>query len=362
MITFYPGPSKLYPQVAQYLQDACACGVLSINHRSAGFMDILQETLRLMHLKLHIPDDYTIYFTSSATECWEVVAQSLTSRHSAHHYNGAFGKKWFSYTSHIVPQTSGSLFQVEHTLPFDLFELENDQRRADFNAQRLSEAEVLCLTQNETSNGTQINNADLAVLRNKTSGIVAIDVTSSLGGVALDWAAGDVWLASSQKCLGLPAGLGILVCSPRALQHATQVADVLRYNSLLFMHENFSKYQTHYTPNALVIYLLMRLLQQLENIETIAIRTQKRAQDWYNFLENHPHWQPLVQNPAVRSDTVIAVKGAPDAIAQLKKSAVQAGITLGNGYGEWRNNTFRIANFPAISHEEITTLQDFLRV
>jgi phosphoserine aminotransferase len=361
MLTFYPGPSKVYPQVAQYMQDAFEAGVLSMNHRSAGFMDILKTTLHLMHQKLNIPDDYTVYFTSSATECWEIVAQSLTSRHSAHHYNGAFGKKWFSYASHIVPQTSGSLFQVAHTLPFDLFELEADTRRADFNRTRLAEAEVLCLTHNETSNGTHINMADLATLRACTSAIVAVDATSSLGGVVLDWTLADVWLASSQKCLGLPAGLGVLVCSPRALQHAQQVADQLRYNNLLFIHENFEKFQTHYTPNALGIYLLMRVMQQVDNIETVGAATQKRAQAWYHFLENETSWQALAQNTLVRSDTVVAVTGAPDAIESIKKKATAAGITLGNGYGEWRNITFRIANFPAIEPTEIEILKDFLR-
>jgi len=361
MITFYPGPSKVYPQVAQYLQDAFQEGVLSMNHRSEGFIDILRETLRLMRLKLDIPADYSIYFASSATECWEIVAQSLTARHSAHHYNGAFGKKWFSYAAHIVPQTSGSLFQVEHTLPFDLFELENDQQRADFNRQRLAQEEVLCLAQNETSNGTQIKMNDLATVRAQTGGLVAVDVTSSLGGVALDWALGDVWLASSQKCLGLPAGLGVLVCSPRALQHAQQVGDVWRYNSLLFMHQNFEKYQTHYTPNALGIYLLMRVMQQVDNMDQISTKTKQRAEDWYAFLENETTWKPLVKNAAVRSDTVIAVSGAAVAVETLKKRALMAGITLGNGYGEWKNTTFRIANFPAIDDGEIDLLKAFLR-
>jgi phosphoserine aminotransferase len=69
----------------------------------------------------------------------------------------------------------------------------------------------------------------------------------------------------------------------------------------------------------------------------------------------------LVENPATRSDTVIAVKGESEAITKIKKEAQTAGITLGNGYGEWRNNTFRIANFPAINEEEISQLKTFLK-
>lgn len=359
MITFYPGPSKIYPQVEQYLQDAYRSGILSMNHRSQGFMDVLKETMRLMREKLAIPADYSIYLVSSATEAWEIVAQSLTQQHSAHHYNGAFGKKWFSYATHIVPQTSGSLFPINQTLPYHLFQ--EGEERAAFNRQRLSDYEVLCLTHSETSNGTQIRMQELAEIRSLTPALIAIDATSSMGGVAFDWTLGDVWFASVQKCFGLPAGMGIMVCSPNALEKARQVNDILRYNSLLFVHENFEKYQTHYTPNTLGVYLLMRVMEQLEPIATIDQRTVERAAHFYQFLKNETSWEPLVTNNATRSDTVIAVKGEPQAIAALKKDATLAGITLGNGYGEWKNNTFRIANFPAIEDEEMAQLKSFLR-
>lgn len=361
MITFYPGPSKIYPQVEGYLQDAFQTGILSMNHRSEGFMEVLRETIRLLHLKLNIPVDYSIYLVSSATEAWEIIAQSLTSHHSAHHYNGAFGKKWFSYATHIVPQTSGSLFAIEHTLPYHLFEYEKDDARADFNRLRLEEYEVLCLTHSETSNGTQIRMEDLRQIRELTPALVAIDATSSLGGSHFDWQLGDVWFASVQKCLGLPPGLGIMVCSPNALAKAQKVNDILRYNSLLFIHENFEKYQTHYTPNTLGIYLLMRVLQQLPPIADVSAIVEQRAREWYSFVENETKWTPLVQNPNTRSDTVIAIKGEPSQIQSIKSDAKKAGITLGNGYGEWKNTTFRIANFPALEDWEIEKLKDFLR-
>lgn len=359
MITFYPGPSKIYPQVEQYLQDAYRSGILSMNHRSQGFMDVLKETLRLMHAKLAIPADYSIYLVSSATEAWEIVAQSLTKQHSAHHYNGAFGKKWFSYATHIVPQTSGSLFPINQTLPFHLFQ--EGEERAAFNRQRLSDYEVLCLTHSETSNGTQIRMQELAEIRSLTDALIAVDATSSMGGVAFDWTLGDVWFASVQKCFGLPAGMGVMVCSPKALEKARQVNDILRYNSLLFVHENFEKYQTHYTPNTLGVYLLMRVMEKIELIAAIDQQTVKRAESLYQFIENETDWEPLVTNRATRSDTVIAIKGESEAIAALKKEATLAGITLGNGYGEWKNNTFRIANFPAINDEEMAQLKSFLR-
>ena len=130
------------------------------------------------------------------------------------------------------------------------------------------------------------------------------------------------------------------------------------------MHENFSKFQTPYTPNGLGIYLLMRVLQQVPGIEEVSARTKQRAADWYAFFEQEmagSSFKLLIDDPATRSDTVIAVSGAEQAIKAIKAAAQQAGITLGNGYGDWKATTFRIANFPAITDEEIGTLLQFFR-
>ena len=68
MITFAAGPSKVYDSLPTYLQEAYQEGILSANHRSGAFMQLYQETESLMRQKLHMPEDYKLIFTSSATE------------------------------------------------------------------------------------------------------------------------------------------------------------------------------------------------------------------------------------------------------------------------------------------------------
>ena len=297
-------------------------------------MDVVKETVRLLHEKLDIPADYHVALVSSATECWEIVAQSLTAEASLHPHNGAFGKKWAEYAYKIKQPTS------------------------------LSDADVLCIVQNETSNGTQVSMKTLAKFRREFSALIAVDAVSSMAGIAFDWTLADVWFASVQKCFGLPAGLAVLIYSPAALQRAEEIGENAHYNSLLFIHENFSKFQTPYTPNGLGIYLLMRVLQQVPPIAQVNAITKKRAADWYAFFEQEMSgylFRILISDTAIRSDTVIAVEGSEADIKAIKAAAQQAGITLGNGYGDWKNTTFRIANFPAITDEEIGTLKQFLQ-
>ena len=328
--------------MATYLQDAMNEGILSQNHRSMPFMEMLKECILVFKQTQNIPDNYEVYFTSSATECWEIVSQSLKKKHSHHIFNGAFGEKWFEYASRLGKTTSSSKFDFQEILDENIS----------------SSADVWCFTQNETSNATQINNSFFGKLNTKA--LIAVDVTSSLGGIELDWKSGDIWLASVQKCLGLPAGMGIIICSPKAIKCAEEIGDYNHYNSLLFIRDNFKKSQTHYTPNILGIYLLMRIMQQVPDIQTINSHIKKRAKDFYTFIDKETNLDLLITNKEVRSETVIAIKGTVDEILVLKQKAKENNIILGNGYGEWKDTTFRIANFPAIEDWEFDKLKTLL--
>lgn len=347
MITFYPGPSKVYPEIEHYLSDAYKSGILSVNHRSEPFMKMLKETIEMMKLKLEIPADYEIYFCSSATECWEIVAQSLVKTKSLHVFNGAFGEKWMEYTQKIKPASNGLFFDL-NSLP-EISDIIADQ-----------DSDVICLTHNETSNGTALPDSFFAELRKQTNKVIAVDSTSSMAGVVFPWKEADVWYASVQKCFGLPAGLSVLIVSPKAFQHAEKIGERDHYNSLLFVRDNFLKYQTPYTPNALGIYLAGRVMEQVEVLSEISVQIKERARNWYRFL-SESGFNVLVENEGVRSDTVIAVSGEKEQIASIKKAAKENGILLGNGYGSWKETSFRIANFPAITFDEISQLKVFLK-
>jgi phosphoserine aminotransferase len=68
----------------------------------------------------------------------------------------------------------------------------------------------------------------------------------------------------------------------------------------------------------------------------------------------------LITNKKVRSETVIAIKGTVDEILILKQKAKKNNIILGNGYGIWKDTTFRIANFQAIEDWEFDKLKTLL--
>ncbi|MEP0368488.1 MAG: aminotransferase class V-fold PLP-dependent enzyme [Cyclobacteriaceae bacterium] len=340
---FYPGPSRIYSCIPEFIYEAYMSGILSANHRSDEFMKLMDETKSILRSKLLIPADYEIAFTSSATESWEIVSQSLVAKGSCHFYNGAFGKKWHGYANQLK-KTSKVEFGVNDELPV---------------AQVSDELDVICVTQNETSNGTEVSNEILKKLREiNADKIIAVDVTSSIGGVKIHFENADYWYASVQKCLGLPAGLGVVILSPKAIEKAFEIGERGHYNSLISIIENTRKNQTQYTPNVLGIFLLNKSQGVSKGISPLHEKLVRRVGHYASVIQDLKGVDYLVRNESVRSKTVLALThDDPDAV---RAQASDAGIILGAGYGDWKSSSFRIANFPAIKTKEINKLQGFL--
>jgi phosphoserine aminotransferase len=213
--------------------------------------------------------------------------------------------------------------------------------------------DTICLVQSETSNGTgqKICRSDFDL---NEEAIIAVDATSSMGGINLPWQEADVWFASVQKCIGIPAGLGILICSPKALKRASLLNKKVHYNDVLLMEENRKLFQTHYTPNVLSIYVLNKLAHLLPNLSEIDLQTNKKAKLLTEFFsQSNPfNLSLLIKNPLVRLPTVFALTGDAIQIKRLQDLCLKNNIELGKGYGNWKDNTIRIANFPSHTPED----------
>ncbi|SHK81152.1 aminotransferase class V-fold PLP-dependent enzyme [Hymenobacter psychrotolerans] len=348
MYTFNPGPSQVYPQVRQYLQDAFDEGWLSAPHRGERFTGLMRQTVQELKNKLNVPQDYTVFFMSSATECWEVLAQSLTPRKSFHLYSGAFGEKWYEYAKALRPASVGYPFGLNEVPDVAALPLPDD------------ETDLVCITQNETSNATQLRDGFILNLYNRLgSALLAVDATSSMAGVQLKYIKADVWYASVQKCFGLPAGLSLMILSPRAVARLREINERSHYNSLASQYEKMLNWQTTHTPNVLNIYLLYRVLQDRPVIKAVHQHLQDRATKLYDYFEQATQLTPLVTNPETRSTTVIGLQGTPTLIEEVKRRALAQGLQLGNGYGNWKAGSLRIANFPAIPDAAFEQLVQF---
>ncbi len=324
---FFPGPSQLHPNFPIWVQKAIDANFLSSYHRKQFFSEVYQSIYENFHNKLNLPKNYELYFIPSASEAWNLTAKSLIFTKAQFYYNGNFGKKWFEYVQ--------SELNFSTAIPFGVDELPVIIER--------SEA-FIAVVHTETSNGTQLPNDFLKQLRETNpNSCIVVDATASMGGVALPWKYADVWFASVQKCFGLPPGMAVMAVSPSAIQRAIK-KNWNYYNSIMNLTKNFKKWQTPNTPNLLNIWCLDQYLKEIPTIDIIekVLISRKKI-----FLNNFKHLVPVSKN--YLATTVWAfLHNTPN---QILNEALNQNIVLGSGYGDWKNNTFRIANFPAITHE-----------
>jgi phosphoserine aminotransferase len=343
MLNFYPGPSKLHASIGEDMQQALQSGILSMNHRSKAFSRLYHTTEIVAQEVFQLPNGYKVYFTSSATECWEIIAQSFPNYSFTHVYNGAFGEKWKQVSTSLGRSVQEVLYSFHEKIPSSYL-LSGDNS-------------ILCLTQVETSNGSYIPTSELKNIRAHWKGLIAVDATSSMAGVETDFSTADIWFASVQKCFGLPSGLAILVLSPQ-VEEELKNATSIHYNDLINIITNGKQFQTTHTPNILGIYLLKQRLASL-SMEPPYSRVISQMNDLCRFFEKS-RFTPFIPNKVYQSPTVLTLKvNNAEELKEIFQRSESTKIVLGKGYGEWKLNTFRVANFPSHTEEDIGQLISF---
>ncbi|MCX2745255.1 aminotransferase class V-fold PLP-dependent enzyme [Mangrovivirga sp. M17] len=348
---FTPGPSALYPTVNLHLKDAINKGYLSASHRSATFKDIYKETENNLRTLLSLPDNFSILFTSSANEVWERLIQNTVENKTLHLVNGAFSKRFADIATDYKKEAV--VYSAKEGEIVNVGEIKED-----------NEVELVAITHNETSTGVSQPLEDIQKLRNKfPDALITVDAVSSLPIVDLPYDLIDSAYFSIQKCFGLPAGLGVWIVNNRCIEKAEKLENkgiiTGSYHRLLSMYKKGKDYQNIETPNVLGIYLLGKVAGDMltKGIGQIRNETIYKAGVLYYGLQTHPLLNPFVGNERIRSHTVCVfnTKGESERIInELKKN----NMVIGSGYGSFKSNHIRIANFPATGKEQIEMLAD----
>ena len=350
-IFFTPGPSELYYTVEDHIKRALAEQVPSISHRSQRFEAIYHEAASNLKELLTIPDSFHVLFTGSATEIWERLIENCVAKQSYHYVNGAFSRR-FRETA----------LQLQRDA---LLQEAPEGSCAPAVPQEIPDtAELIAFTQNETSTGAAQPLDDIYAIRQAhPDKLIAVDAVSTLPYPAIDYTQVDSVFFSVQKGFGLPAGLGVWIVNERCVEKAQQLEQQGRsigtYHSLPSLVDKAKKNQTPETPNVLNIYLLAKVAQDMliKGIEQIRKETDYKASLLYSTLEAHMGLTPFVKEKRYRSKTVIVAESASpssDIISALKKEHV----IVGSGYGTYKQQHIRIANFPTHSKEQVEGLVD----
>ncbi|HAI75186.1 MAG TPA: phosphoserine aminotransferase [Microscillaceae bacterium] len=356
---FTPGPAQLYPTAQAHLQQALELQIPSISHRSRQFQAIYQQCFEALKALLHIPADFAVLFTGSATEIWERIILNCSERGSFHLVNGAFSEKFYE----VAAQLKHNPIKQEAALGegFDPAEVIEVLRLCDT-------AEIVGLTHNETSAGVSMPEAHLhQIAAACPEKLTFVDMVSSAPYPRLDYGLIDSAYFSVQKGFGLPAGLGVWIVGPRCLAKAQQIAQSgkpMGALTLMDLWKNFEKFQTPATPNVLAIYLLGKVAEDMlrQGIDHIRQDIEQKAKALYDYLGSSSIMQPFVRNEAVRSQTVV-VADLDIAQSKIMERLQRKGFVVGTGYKEYKEKHLRIANFPATTWADIENLiKEFKKV
>lgn len=346
---FTPGPAQLYPTVNEHLQKAFEDDILSISHRSKRFQQIYADTISNLRNLLKIPKTHKIYFLSSGTEAMERVIQNCVFKHSFHFVNGAFSKRFFKTSQELGKKAKALEMKAGEGFNFDKVKIPKS-------------SELICITHNETSTGVTIPIESISELKKRfPDKLLAVDTVSSTPGVDFNFGVPDAVFFSVQKGFGLPAGLAVLIISPKAFKKALTLIgkniSTGSYHSFVQLEKYGVDNQTPETPNVLAIYLLGKVCRDMldRKIKDIRYETEEKAKLIYDFFEKKKGYKIFVKDKNFRSKTVVVVEvtgGATKLIDKLKTK----GIIISSGYGEYRQSQVRIASFPAHGRKDILQL------
>lgn len=348
-IYFTCGPSQLYPTVQKHIYEALAHDIPSISHRGAKFQEIFQKTVVNLKRLLAVPKQHHIFFLSSSLESMERIIENCVETYSFHFVNGSFSKKFYEIA--IDVKRKPEKVKVEEGEGFDFS-----------NVRIPKKTELIAITHNETSTGVSVPLQDISTLSQAyPEMLIAVDTVSSAPYVNLDFSQVDIAFFSVQKGFGLPAGMGVLIVNERAMDKARFLkkrgVNVGSYHSFSSLLEKAENYQTPETPNVLEMYLLQKVTDDLlkKAITTIRKETEKKAKLIYDFFDQHPRYKPFVKEKKFRSKTTLVIDVKGDTKKILVKLA-EKGFIVSSGYGKFKEEHIRIANFPSHKIQDIKQL------
>ncbi len=346
---FVPGPTWVRPEILQEMTRPM------IGHRSNEFRDLFRR-INADLKTLFATTQTTFVVTASGTGVMQAALENCVKQRVLVTTCGAFSERWYNIGESLGYEVDRQDANWGEAIdPTDLADHLARHHRAHYDA--------VTITHNETSTGVTNDVAQLAaVVREEApDALVLVDSVSSLGGIPVEfdrWNA-DVCLASVQKCLALPPGISVAAVSDAALARAKKHPYRGTYFDFLAYKEKADEDGVPSTPSIPHFYALAAQLERILHEEGLEARYERHRRMRDLVHERTARFARLAADPASASATVTALAPVlpPDTIRNEMK---RRGYTLGGGYGQWKDTTFRIGHMGDISLADLEEMLDAL--
>jgi len=346
---FVPGPTWVRPQILAELTRPM------IGHRSAEFLELFGGINRDLKT-LFGTAQTTFVMTSSGTGVMQAALENCVARRVLITTCGAFSERWYN-----IAESLG--YEVDRLDAGWGKAIDPEELASHLASHHRAHYDAVTITHNETSTGVTNDVAALTeVIRDEApDALVLVDAVSSLGGIPVEfdrWGV-DVCLASVQKAIALPPGITVVAVSDPALARAKKHPYRGTYFDFVSYKEKADENSVPSTPSIPHFYALAAELEHILRVEGLEPRFERHRQMRAITHERTSRFARVASDPENASATVTALTPVlpPDQIrAEMKKR----GYTLGGGYGQWKDTTFRIGHMGDISIADLEAMLEVL--
>ena len=338
---FVPGPTNVPDRVQRAMMVAME------DHRSSKFPELSSSVLADLKKVFKTDAGQVFIFPSSGTGAWEAALTNTLSpgdKILASRF-GQFSHLWIDMAQRLGYDVEVLEVEWGEGVPLERYE---ERLRAD--VRRQIKGVLAC--HNETATGVT---SDISGLRRVLDGadhpaLLFVDTVSSLGSIDFrmdEWGV-DLAVSGSQKGLMLPAGLGILGVSRKALDAMPAATSRRCYFDLADMIKANATGYFPYTPALPMLYGLRESLNIMfeDGLENIFFRHHYLAEGVRAAVLQGWNLKLCAKDPKWYSDTVSAIM-VPEGIngAHVIDVAFRRyNLALGAGLAKVAGKLFRIGH------------------
>jgi len=339
-----PGPVPFHPRVYR------AMSRVVFHHRTPEYRKTFVECVSMMNEVMQTKNDVFI-FTGSGTSAMDAAIANCVSPGDKvlNLLGGKFSERWAEITETFgaksIPLEVEWGKAVKPEMVSDALEKEPDIK-------------FVTLCHNETSTAVLNPVQEIAKITSEHGKMLIVDGITSVGG---DYVYPDKWgidilVTGSQKCLGCPPGLGMIMVGPRAWNIINKREKIPSYYVNLPAYKKAFEKSSE-TPNTSAISLIYGLHEALkmileEGYENRVRRHRLMAEALRRGME--ALGLQLLAEKGYESNTITALKypeGVDD--GAFRKGMQKHGTLVAGGQNHLRGKIFRVAHMNIIAEREI---------
>lgn len=328
-------------------------GILGTSHRKPAVKNMVQEIQEGLLEFFQAPKDYKVVLgNGGATLMFDMIGLGLTEKKSVHYTCGEFSQKWFK-SHNMIPWIEAVEMASEYGQGCQVQETD------------YTDADLVCLTLNETSTGVQ--NCRLPLVNEDK--LLCVDATSGGGQVKCDLSKTDVFFFSPQKVFASEGGLWVAIMSPKAIARAMKInANKDRYIPGIMdwkvAIDNGEKAQTYNTPSLSTLFFLREQVRLMRDcgLEAVYELAEKKAKLLYEWATEKSYLSCFVTEEEYRSRAVATIdlddKVSADELCKFfREKKIIQDI---EAYRKLGRNQLRIGFFHNVAYDDLKKITELI--